>query len=295
MRPKAFTRFPMANIACQALDLHAHQLISQRLQDVHDPNDFTLKKLHSEMRQKLSDVRGRGSILYREWFFHNPISHLRECDGDRCEFWRFRYPGRREMAMKVFIEQCLVRFPPSNFGPLILSSFGSGLLFQEFTHCCKLLQMGYRQIRLILVDTAYTQWKQKYLSRDGCCRIYVQSASELHPDMLRPAPTYPSQGATKEALENAASNAVNNAISFVLYNEAIYQFVNWFNSDPEIEIQVLLYDSVDAYISDCQLAPAETMGALRRYSILATVAGPGSSLNHSSVWCGTLLAYLCTL
>lgn len=78
----------------QALDLHAHQLISQRLQDVHDPNDYTLKKLHTEMRQKLSDVRGRGSVLYREWFFHNPISHLRECDGDRCEFWRFRYPGR---------------------------------------------------------------------------------------------------------------------------------------------------------------------------------------------------------
>ena len=76
----------------QALDLHAHQLIAQRVHELHDPNDHSLKKLHTEAKQKLADVRGRGAALYREWFFHNPISHLRECDGDRCEFWRFRYP-----------------------------------------------------------------------------------------------------------------------------------------------------------------------------------------------------------
>lgn len=162
--------------------------------------------------------------------------------------------------MKAFIEQCMLRFPPSTAGPLIISSFGSGLLFQEFTHVCKLVQMGYRQIRLMLVDTAYAPWKQKYLSRDGCCRIYVQSAAELHPDMLRPAPTYPSPGTSKEVLENAAANAVNNAISFVLYNEAIYQFIQWFYSEPEVELQILVYDTVDAYIADCQLSPAECMG-----------------------------------
>jgi len=243
----------------QALDLHAHQLISQRLQDVHDPNDYTLKKLHADMRQKLADVRGRGSVLYREWFFHNPISHLRECDGDRCEFWRFRFPARREMAMKAFVQECAIRFPPTDAGPLIVSSFGSGLLFQEFTHCCKLVQMGYKQIRLILVDTAYSPWKQKYLMRDGSCRIYVQSAPELHPEMLRPAPTYPAPGTSKEALDNAATNAVNNAISFVLYNEAIYQFIQWFATEPEVDLQVLVYDSVDAYIADCQLSPSECM------------------------------------
>jgi len=243
----------------QALDLHAHQLIAQRLQDVHDPNDFTLKKLHSELRQKMADVRGRGSVLYKEWFFHNPISHLRECDGDRCEFWRFRYPNRREQAMKGLIEQVMMRFPPKNGGPIIISSFGSGLLFQEFTHCCKLVQMGYKQLRLVLVDTAYAPWKQKYLSRDGSCRIYVQATSELHPDMLRPAPAYSAPGTTKETLENSANNALNNAVSFVLYNEAIYQFVQWFSTEPEVDLQVLLYDSVDSYIADCQLSPAETM------------------------------------
>ena len=60
-----------------------------------------MKKLHSELRQKAADVRGRGSQLFKDWFFHNPISHLRECDGDRCEFWRFRYPKRREVAMTI--------------------------------------------------------------------------------------------------------------------------------------------------------------------------------------------------
>jgi hypothetical protein len=224
---------------------------------VHDPNDYTLKRLHSEVRQKLADVRGRGAQLYREWFFHNPISHLRECDGDRCEFWRFRYPKRREQAMKVLLDQALMRFPAKTPGPLIISSFGSGLLFQEFTHCCKLVQAGYKQLRLILVDTIYAPWKQKYLGRDGSCRIYCQPTTELHPDMLRPAPAYPAPGTTKETLDNAAANAVNNAISFVLYNEAIYQFVQWFATEPEIDLQVLVYDSVEGYIADCQLVPGE--------------------------------------
>lgn len=193
----------------QALDLHAHHMIAQRLQDVHDPNDFSLKKLHTELRQKMADVRGRGSVLFKEWFFHNPISHLRECDGDRCEFWRFRYPKRREQAMKALTEQVMMRFPPKNAGPLIISSFGSGLLFQEFTHCCKLVQLGYKRLRLVLVDTAYAVWKQKYLGRDGSCRIYVQSTSELHPDILRPAPAYSAPGTTKETLENSAATAVH--------------------------------------------------------------------------------------
>ena len=124
-----------------------------------------------ELKQKLADVRGRGATLYREWFFHNPISHLRECDGDRCEFWRFRYPRRREVAMNVVTQQALARFPPRAGQPLIIASFGSGLLYQEFTHVMKLVQEGYRLLRLVLVDTAYVPWKQKYLSRDGCCRI----------------------------------------------------------------------------------------------------------------------------
>ena len=128
----------------QALDLHAHQLIAQRLHELHDPNDHSLKKLHTEAKQKLADVRGRGAALYREWFFHNPISHLRECDGDRCEFWRFRYPKRREVAMSVVVQQALARFPPRAGQPLVISSFGSGLLYQEFTHIAKLVQEGYK-------------------------------------------------------------------------------------------------------------------------------------------------------
>ena len=243
----------------QALDLHAHQLIAQRLSELQDPNDHSLKKLHSEAKQKLADVRGRGAQLYREWFFHNPISHLRECDGDRCEFWRFRYPKRREVAMNLVTQQAVQRFPPRTGQPLIISSFGSGLLFQEFTHVAKLVQEGYRLLRLVLVDTAYVPWKQKYLARDGCCRIYCQPTQELHPDMIRPAPAYSAPGTTKETLDSTASNAVNNAISFVLYNEAIFQFVQWFASEPTVDLQVLLYDSVDAYIADCQLAPNEVM------------------------------------
>ena len=243
----------------QALDLHAHQLIAQRLHEVHDPNDYSLKKLQSDVKQKLADVRGRGSHLYREWFFHNPISHLRECDGDRCEFWRFRYPKRREIAMNTIVDQALSRFPPKAGSPLIISSFGAGLLYQEFTHISKLVAQGYKLLRLVLVDTAYVPWKQKYLARDGCCRIYVQPTQELHPDMVRPAPTYTSPGTTKETLEATAAHAVNNAISFVLYNEAMYQFIQWFASEPGVDLQVLVYDSVDAYIADCQLAPNEVM------------------------------------
>ena len=241
----------------QALDLHAHELIAKRLQGTHDHNDHALKKLHAELRQKLVDVRGRGSAYFKEWFFQNPISHLRECDGDRCEFWRFRYPHRRDAALQAIVDQALARFPPRSAAPLVVSSFGAGLLYQEFCHVAKLIHAGYRAIRLVLVDTAYTPWKQKYLARDGCCRIYCQPSSELHPDLLRPAPSYSAPGTTKETLENAAATSVNNAISFVLYNEAIFQFVQWFATEPDVDVQVLVYDSVDAYVADCQIAPQE--------------------------------------
>jgi hypothetical protein len=83
-----------------------------QLARLEDANDHALKKLKEELKQKLADVRGRGSQLYRDWFFHNPISFLRECDGDRCEFWRFRYPRRREIAMEVLCEQARLRYPP---------------------------------------------------------------------------------------------------------------------------------------------------------------------------------------
>mmetsp|Transcript_30071 Transcript_30071/g.93935 ORF Transcript_30071/g.93935 Transcript_30071/m.93935 type:complete len:897 (-) Transcript_30071:175-2865(-) len=243
----------------QALDLHAHELVVKGCARVHDRADLALRKLHEEMAQKRRDVRGRGSELFREWFFHNPISFLRECDGDRCEFWRFRYPGRRVQAMNVLVEQARTRFPPSKESPLIISSFGSGLLYQEFCHICKLVQVGYTHFRILLVDTAYAPWKQKYLARDGCCRIYCQPASELSEEMVRPSPAYSAPGTTKETLDSAAASSVNNAISFVMYNDALHQFVQWFSTNLDVEIQALLYDSVDAYIADCALSPQEVM------------------------------------
>ena len=269
----------------QALDLHAHELIAKRLQGTHDHNDHALKKLHAELRQKLVDVRGRGSAYFKEWFFQNPISHLRECDGDRCEFWRFRYPHRRDAALQAIVDQALARFPPRSAAPLVVSSFGAGLLYQEFCHVAKLIHAGYRAIRLVLVDTAYTPWKQKYLARDGCCRIYCQPSSELHPDLLRPAPSYSAPGTTKETLENAAATSVNNAISFVLYNEAIFQFVQWFATEPDVDVQVLVYDSVDAYVADCQIAPQEVRMSARpphtRFAHASRLAHPLTRLPPS--------------
>ena len=246
----------------QALDMYAHDLIHQKLKlsHVNDTVDYSLKKLEDELRLKRVDVRGRGSQLFRDWFFENPISFLRECDGDRCEFWRFRYPNRRIDAMQVLVDQVLERFPPKDGEPLVISSFGSGLLYQEWCHVNKLIERGYRHFRLVLVDTAYAPWKQKYLARDGCCRIYVQPSNELYSDMLRPAPTYTSPGTPRETLESTAATAVNNAISFVMFNDAIFQFVQWFSSCPDVNVQILLYDSVDAYVADCQMAPNEVMG-----------------------------------
>ena len=45
----------------QALDLHTHRLIVGQLGRLEDHADHALKKLHAELRQKLVDVRGRGS------------------------------------------------------------------------------------------------------------------------------------------------------------------------------------------------------------------------------------------
>ena len=47
-------------------------------------------------------------------------------------------------------------------------------------------------------------------------------------------------------MEKAAANAVDDALSFVQHNEAIYQFVQWFSTETGADIQILLYDSVDS-------------------------------------------------
>lgn len=56
----------------QALDLHSHELIATQLQRVHDQNDHALKKLHSELRQKRADVRGRGGRCTASGSFTTP-------------------------------------------------------------------------------------------------------------------------------------------------------------------------------------------------------------------------------
>ena len=55
---------------------------------------------------------------------------------------------------------------------------GAALCKTILQYSPKIIHAGYRTIRLVLVDTAYTAWKQKYLARDGCCRIYCQPAAE---------------------------------------------------------------------------------------------------------------------
>lgn len=91
---------------------------------------------------------------------------------------------------------------------------------------------------MVLVDKAYGMWKQKYLSRELSCRIYCLPSNQLHPDMLRPARAYPAPGTTKENLDRSAANAVDDALSFVQHNEAIYQFVQWFSTETNADVQV---------------------------------------------------------
>jgi len=241
----------------QALDLHANEVLVHRLQALPMAEDASLQRLHSEYKQKLVDVRGRAWALFRDWFFDNPVHALRECDGDRCEFWRFKYPVRRVRACQVLAEEATRLFPPKAHCPLVVASFGSGLLFQDFCTMQMLLDAGFRHIRLCLVDTAYRPWKAKYLQRDSSCRAYVVPSSLLDAQLLRPDPVNPGPTDTDETINNATATACNNAISFVLYNDALHQFIQWFACVPDAEVQIVLYDSVDAYIQDCQMAPEE--------------------------------------
>lgn len=192
------------------------------------------------------------------------MNALRECDGDRCEFWRYKFPQRRVRACQVLVEQAVARFPPQAHCPLIVASFGSGLLFQDFcttqvrasgarvgaaaaarrgagggavpllsspppslphTSAQMLLEAGFKHIRLCLVDSAYRAWKLKYLQRSPSCRVFVVPSASLAPDLLRPDVVAPGSCESDEAADNAALAAVNNAISFVLSNDALHQFV----------------------------------------------------------------------
>ena len=42
--------------------------------------------------------------------------------------------------MEVLVDQARARYPARACAPIIISSFGSGLLYQEFCHVYKLMQ-----------------------------------------------------------------------------------------------------------------------------------------------------------
>ena len=136
-------------------------------------------------------MRGRGAAFYKDWFFLNPISHLKECDGDRCEFWRFRYPQRREHVVRVVTEQCLQRHPPSRPDPLIVASFGSGLLFQEFTHLGEASTVMYRYVPLHTVTYRYLPL---HLGEASTGSVTTRSSSRRDAPTLQPLhPLHPLQ------------------------------------------------------------------------------------------------------
>ena len=63
------------------------------------------------------------------------------------------------------------------------------------------------------------------LQRDSSCRVYVVPSAALEPALLRPdiVPRHHPDG--DDAAANAALASCNNAISFVLSNDALHQFV----------------------------------------------------------------------
>ena len=161
-----------------------------------------------------------------------------------------------------------MRFPPKALSmtagdemPLVVASFGSGLLFQEFTHVCMLIQAGYSRIRVVLVDTLYVVWRRKHaegrLVEGG--RVYCEPTVGLRMDMVRPWRTaVPGGWGGAEATQNdAAQKAIDAAVSFAHVNEAVFQFVQWFATEPGADVQVLLYDSVDGYVAYCKAAPTQ--------------------------------------
>ncbi len=196
---------------------------------------------------------------FKELCIHNPIWLSRECNDGSCELDRGAFPKRRFFAESKTVQDVTEKLPNKD-ALITIAFFGSGGLLHELIVMTKLIAEGYKNFRIILIDTGYMS-------------EYVQELKQLKTVQI------------DHKLVNPAEEEKDNNKKLEwqrIYNYKFAQFIQWLNHDDSCNISTVIYADSDDYIKDCrenELLKADAIVAMDYYTGPDIVMSWGSFLD----------------
>lgn len=192
----------------------------EELENAHQIRNVYLSERYGDL--------GISSLLYNIGRF-SIIDKLSECRNNMCPFVR----GNRFLLQKVVdlrsrFEKQLIKKITQKVEvsePLILSSVNSGDLFSEFVILNKLVNHGYRDITINLIDRKYTKFIEWMLNPEHC-----------------------------HSFESIKKDALAKWDSIATITFRFVQFTRWFqNYGDDLKVKVIIYGNLETYLFRCML------------------------------------------
>lgn len=143
----------------------------------------------------------------------HPIGLLYECQANLCPLNRIKFPQRRELVERKILKYIQEYFP-SKEKKLIYTSLGPGGLFQDLVILTKLINMGYNDITVILIELEFKNYIE-----------VVRGKKLINFDQF--------------------ANAV-------ITHYQLMQFSAFLKNCSQEKIKILIYDNFENYIIDCE-------------------------------------------
>lgn len=184
---------------------------------------------------------------YAQQYFA-PVNFLQEC---QC-FTARRTHNFRDIIESRIITHLIKNYPDKN-SEIILTEFASGDLFQLLILATKIINAGYKSIRINCIDTAYEELLKYFKIKPG------QSMTFSHEYPWTKKETnnllYLFVKATQKKAKNIDYSKIQSLLDdYRLYN-VFKQFIQWLNNITN-SVQCIIYTDTQNYIKDCEQNPA---------------------------------------
>ena len=175
--------------------------------------------------------------LFKEKCAHNPIFLLRECSEESCPFTRSVQNKSRSFCEKTIVNDFVLHNPDTQKKYTIVF-FGVGGLFSELAILTRLINKGYKNLKIVLIDKV---WTKDYMD-DVAGRDYDEDDITRDSVLL----DYQLFGALPGRKTNQAR--LDRARKF---NYSFAQFTQWLTTLCDQKVPVSFYFDVNDYLVDC--------------------------------------------
>lgn len=197
--------------------------------------------------------------------FFKLIHNIRECIN--CGISYSDYPFIPEYFYKKVVDYVTSKHPDKN-EQLVITEYASGNLFQIFTVLNKLVALGYKNLRLNLIDPEYTGIIRRYIASGKAemdpsrsAAVYIPEKVSIQPGAFEVSRAdAASIGNLSKGLEGYVSYPQDPGLAFAalqsmiddsLFNNTFAYFKQWFNG-LGVNLELVVYDSVHPYFADIE-------------------------------------------